>query len=244
MTRSDDMPTPHINANKGDIAESILLPGDPLRAKFIAENFLENPVLYNEVRGILGYTGTYKGVPVSVQGTGMGIPSISIYAHELIHEFGVKNLIRVGSCGAMQENVKIRDVIIASSASTTSSINRNRFKGLDFAPTADFELLLAAYNKAREMGINVHVGNVLSSDLFYDDSNAAKMFMDAGTLGVEMEAAALYTEAALAGARALTILTVSDSLITGEATTPQERQETFKEMMKIALEAIVALSDR
>lgn len=236
------MPTPHINANKGDIAKSILLPGDPLRAKFIAENFLENPRLYNEVRGILGYTGTYKGMEVSVQGTGMGIPSISIYAHELIHEFGVENLIRVGSCGAMQANVKIRDVIIASSASTTSSINKNRFRGMDFAPTADFHLLKAAYDVSKEMGINVHVGNVLSSDIFYDETDAAKLFMDAGTLGVEMEAAALYTEAALAGVHALTILTVSDSLITGEATSSQERQETFKEMVTVALEALLALS--
>ena len=236
------MATPHIIASKGDIAKSILLPGDPLRAKFIAENFLENPRLYNEVRGILGYTGTYKGMEVSVQGTGMGIPSISIYAHELIHEFGVENLIRVGSCGAMQENVKIRDVIIASSASTTSSINKNRFRGMDFAPTADFNLLKAAYDKSKEMGINVHVGNVLSSDIFYDETDAAKLFMDAGTLGVEMEAAALYTEAALAGVHALTILTVSDSLITGEATSSQERQETFKEMVTIALEALLSLS--
>lgn len=231
----------HIGAKKGDIAETILLPGDPLRAKFIAENFLENPVQYNDVRGMLGYTGTYKGVPVSVQGTGMGIPSISIYAHELIHDFGVKNLIRVGSCGSMQENVKVRDVIIASSASTTSSINKNRFRGMDFAPTASFELLHTAYNEAKELGIKVHVGNVLSSDIFYDSTGASALFMEAGTLGVEMEAAALYTEAAFAGVNALTILTVSDSLITGEETTALERQETFKEMMKIALETAVAL---
>lgn len=232
----------HIGANKGDIAKTILLPGDPLRAKFIAETFLENPKQYNNVRGMLGYTGTYKGVEVSVQGTGMGIPSISIYVHELIHEYGVKNLMRVGSCGSMQEHVKIRDVILASSASTTSSINKNRFRGLDFAPTASFELLHTAYTKAKELGVNVHVGNVLSSDIFYDTTGAAKLFMDAGTLGVEMEAAALYTEAALAGVNALTLLTVSDSLITGEETTSLERQETFKEMMKIALETAVAMA--
>ncbi len=235
----------HIEAKKGQIAKTILLPGDPLRAKFIAETFLENPVQYNNVRGMLGYTGTYKGVEISVQGTGMGIPSISIYVHELIHEYGVKNLMRVGSCGAMQEHVKIRDVILASSASTNSSINKNRFKGLDFAPTASFELLNTAYNKAKELGINnIHVGNVYSSDTFYDESDAAKLFMKAGVLGVEMEAAALYTEAALANVNALTILTVSDSLITGEATTSQERQETFKEMMKIALETAVAMDQK
>lgn len=231
----------HIGAKKGDIAKTILLPGDPLRARYIAEKFLENPKQYNEVRGMLGYTGTYKGVEVSVQGTGMGIPSISIYVHELIHEYGVKNLMRVGSCGAMQENVKIRDVILASSASTTSAINKNRFRGMDYAPTADFLLLNTAYNKSKELGIAVHVGNVLSSDIFYDTTGAAKLFMEAGTLGVEMEAAALYTEAALAGVRALTVLTVSDSLITGEETTAKERQETFDEMMKIALETAVAM---
>ena len=233
----------HIEANKGDIAKTILLPGDPLRAKFIAETFLENPKQYNNVRGMLGYTGTYKGVEVSVQGTGMGIPSISIYVHELIHEYGVKNLMRVGSCGSMQEHVKIRDVILASSASTTSSINKNRFRGMDFAPTASFELLHTAYTKAKELCVNVHVGNVLSSDIFYDTTGAAKLYMDAGTLGVEMEAAALYTEAAFAGVNALTLLTVSDSLITGEETTALERQETFKEMMKIALETAVAMSE-
>lgn len=233
----------HIEANKGDIAKTILLPGDPLRAKFIAETFLENPKQYNNVRGMLGYTGTYKGVEVSVQGTGMGIPSISIYVHELIHEYGVKNLMRVGSCGSMQEHVKIRDVILASSASTTSSINKNRFRGMDFAPTASFDLLHTAYTKAKELGVNVHVGNVLSSDIFYDTTGAAKLYMDAGTLGVEMEAAALYTEAAFAGVNALTLLTVSDSLITGEETTALERQETFKEMMKIALETAVAMAE-
>ncbi len=235
----------HISAEKGEIAKTILLPGDPLRAKFIAETFLENPKQYNNVRGMLGYTGTYKGVKISVQGTGMGIPSISIYVHELIHEYGVKNLMRVGSCGAMQEHVKIRDVILASSASTNSSINKNRFRGLDFAPTASFELLSTAYAKAKELGIeNIHVGNVYSSDVFYDESDAVKLFMEAGCLGVEMEAAALYTEAALAKVNALTLLTVSDSLITGEATTSQERQETFKEMMKIALETAVAMDQK
>ena len=243
MDRRDKMST-HIGAKQEDIAKTILLPGDPLRAKFIAENFLENPVQYNDVRGMLGFTGTYKGIPVSVQGTGMGIPSISIYVHELIHDYGVKNLMRVGSCGSMQENVKIRDVILASSASTTSSINKNRFREMDYAPTASFELLNIAYNKALELGIKVHVGNVLSSDIFYDTTGATALFQEAGTLGVEMEAAALYTEAAYAGVNALTLLTVSDSLITGEATTAQERQETFMEMMKIALETAVAMNDR
>lgn len=232
----------HIGAKKGDIAETILLPGDPLRAKFIAETFLEDPVQYNEVRGMLGYTGSYQGQRISVQGTGMGIPSISIYVHELIHEYGVKNLIRVGSAGAIRKEVKIRDVVLASSASTTNGFNRRRFQGLDFAPTADFELLKAAYESARELGIDPKVGNVLSSDIFYDELNSHELFSAFGTLCVEMEAAGLYTAAAQAGVRALAILTISDSLITGEATSSEERQKTFTDMMKIALEASLKIT--
>lgn len=233
----------HIGAVKGDVAKTILLPGDPLRAKFIAENFLENVKQYNEVRGMLGYTGTYKGVPVSVQGSGMGIPSISIYVHELIHEFGVKNLIRVGSAGAIVPEAKIRDVVIASSASTTNGFNKNRFRGFDFAPTADFTLLSKAYESARELGINPLVGNVLSSDIFYDETNSHELFAKAGTLCVEMEAAGLYTAAQMARVRALAILTISDSLVTGEATTSEERQKTFTDMMKIALETAVKVNE-
>lgn len=232
----------HIGATQGMIAETVLLPGDPLRAKFIAENFLEDVIQYNNVRGMLGYTGTYKGIRVSVQGSGMGIPSISIYAHELIHEYGVKNLIRVGTCGSIQEHTKVRDLILASSASTTSGVNKNRFRNFDFAPTADFSLLLAAYNSANELGKKVQVGNVLSSDIFYDETAAYKLFQKAGTLAIEMEAAALYTEAQMAGVKALTILTVSDSLVTSEETTAEERQKTFTDMMKIALETVVKVS--
>ena len=233
----------HIGAKPGDIAKTILLPGDPLRAKFIAETFLENPVQFNEVRGMLGFTGTYKGVPVSVMGTGMGIPSISIYVHELIHDYGVKNLMRVGSAGALIPEVVIRDVVLASSASTTNGFNKNRFRGLDYAPTADFTLLSKAYESAKELGLDAKVGNVLSSDIFYDETNAQGLFANAGTLCVEMEAAGLYTAAAMARVRALAILTISDSLVTGEATTSEERQKTFTDMMKIALETAVKVND-
>ena len=233
----------HIGAKPGDIAKTILLPGDPLRAKFIAENFLENPVQFNEVRGMLGFTGTYKGVPVSVMGTGMGISSISIYVHELIHEYGVKNLVRVGSAGAIVPEVNIRDVVLASSASTTNGFNKNRFHGFDFAPTADFTLLSKAHESTRELGIEPIVGNVLSSDIFYDETNSHELFAKAGTLCVEMEAAGLYTAAAMAKVRALAILTISDSLVTGEATTSEERQKTFTDMMKIALETAVKMND-
>jgi purine-nucleoside phosphorylase len=227
----------HIGAKEDQIAETVLLPGDPLRAKFIAETFLENPICYNEVRGMYGYTGSYKGKRVSVQGTGMGIPSISIYANELIESYGVKNLIRVGTCGSIQENVKIRDIILASGASTNSSVNKMRFKGMDFSPIASFELLRKAYDIAKNKGIEPKVGNVLSSDLFYnDDLEAWKLWAKYGVLGIEMEAAGLYTLAAKYGVNALTILTVSDSLVTGEETSAEERQSTFTTMMEIALE--------
>lgn len=232
----------HIGAQPGAIAPNILLPGDPLRAKFIAENFLENPIQYNNVRGMLGYTGTYKGIPVSVQGTGMGIPSISIYVHELIHDYGVKNLIRVGSAGAIRPEVEIRDVVLASSASTTNGFNRNRFRNFDYAPAADFELLRAAYDAAKELNLSPKVGNVLSSDIFYDETNAHELFAKAGTLCVEMEASGLYTAAAMAGVRPLAILTISDSIVTGAATSSEEREKTFTDMMQIALEALVTMN--
>ena len=236
------MATPHIGANKGDIAETILLPGDPLRAKYIAETFLENVVQYNNVRGMLGFTGTYKGKKVSVQGTGMGVPSIGIYAHELIAEFGVKNLIRIGTAGSYQENVKIRDVVLAMSASTDSAINKLRFNGADYAPTANAEMLFKAHEIAKQKGLNVKSGNVFTSDTFYgDDPNAWKKWAKFGVLCVEMETAQLYTTAAKLGANALTLLTISDSFITHEVTSAEERQTTFNEMIEVALETAIQL---
>lgn len=227
----------HIDAKNGDIAETILLPGDPMRAKWIAETFLENAVCYNEVRGMLGFTGTYKGKKISVQGTGMGIPSISIYAHELITEYGVKNLIRVGSAGAIKKEVEMRDVIIAMAASTNSSLNRNRFNGGDFAPTASFNLFDKAVQTARKLDIPFKAGNVLSSELFYtDDPKDHEMWAAYNVLCVEMEAAGLYSIAAKHNVNALAILTISDSLITGEKTSAEERETTFNQMIKIALE--------
>lgn len=227
----------HIDAKKGDIADTILLPGDPLRAKWIAETFLENATCYNEVRGMLGYTGTYKEQRISVQGTGMGIPSISIYAHELITEFGAKNLVRVGSAGAIQKGVEMRDVVIAMAASSNSSLNRNRFNGGDFAPTASFKLFDKAIKTARELGIAFKAGNVLSSDIFYTDNpKDHEMWAAFNVLCVEMEAAGLYSIAAKHDVNALAILTISDSLITGKKTSAEERETTFNQMIKIALE--------
>lgn len=232
----------HINAPAGAVAETVLLPGDPLRAKFIAETYLQDVSCYNEVRGMLGFTGTYKGRRLSVQGTGMGIPSIAIYASELMAEYGVKNLMRVGTCGAMQGHIRIRDLVLAQSASTDSSFNRNVFGGWDYAPTADFRMLRNAYDKALARGVNPHVGNVFSSDAFYrDDKTVTDLFTKYGVLAVEMETTGLYTLAAKHGANALSILTVSDHLITGEVTTPQERQTTFQSMMEIALETAITL---
>ncbi|WP_037290503.1 purine-nucleoside phosphorylase [Saccharibacillus sacchari] len=232
----------HIEAKVGDIAETILLPGDPLRAKFIADTYLEDVVQYNQVRGMLGFTGTYKGKRISVQGSGMGIPSFAIYANELISEYGVKNLIRVGTCGGMQESVRVRDVILAQAACTDSSMNRNTFPGFDFAPIASFGLLKEAYERAVEKGLNVHVGNILSSDIFYrDDKTVTTKLMEYGVLGVEMETTALYSLAAKFGVNALTILTVSDHLLTGEETTSAERQSTFNDMMEVALETALTL---
>jgi purine-nucleoside phosphorylase len=228
--------TVHINAKKGDIAETILLPGDPLRAKFIAETFLEEVNCYNTVRNMLGFTGLWNGKRVSVQGTGMGMPSIGIYSHELINEFGVKNLIRVGSCGSFQKHVKVRDVILGVSASTNSRYAHQFDLPGTYAPTASFDLLLKAKEEADRLGVPVHAGNILSSDVFYDaNPDAWKKWAEMGVLAVEMEAAALYMNAAKLGANALTILTVSDSLVTHELTTSEEREKTFTDMMKIAL---------
>jgi len=227
----------HINAKKGEVAESVLLPGDPMRAKWIADYFLENVIQYNDVRGMLGYTGTYKGKTVSVQGTGMGIPSTLIYAHELINEFGVKNLIRVGSAGSYQKEVKIRDIVIAMAASTNSGLNTIRFNGADYAPTASFNLFQKAIKVAEQKGIAIKAGNILSSDEFYaDDFNDFKKWADYGVLCVEMETNGLYTVAAKHNVNALSILTISDSLVTKERTTSEEREQTFKEMIEIALE--------
>ena len=227
----------HIGAKEGDIASTVLLPGDPLRAKYIAENFLTDAICYNEVRGMYGYTGTYKGKRISVQGTGMGIPSISIYVNELITNYQVKNLIRIGSCGSMQVDIKIRDVILAMSASTDSHINKIRFHGMDYASTANFDLLKKAYAIALEKDISVKVGSVLTSDTFYnDDPNSWKHWANYGILAVEMETAVLYTLAAKFKVNALSILTVSDSLVTREETTSEERQKTFNQMVEVALE--------
>ncbi|MFD2540706.1 purine-nucleoside phosphorylase [Lacinutrix gracilariae] len=227
----------HIGANKGDIAETILLPGDPLRAKWIAETFFENPVCFNEVRGMLGYTGTYQGKRISVMGTGMGVPSISIYAHELITQFDVKNLIRVGSAGSYQEHIKIRDVVLAMAASSNSGLNEQRFGGADYAPTANFELFNKAIEAAKEKNIPIKAGNIFTSDEFYaDDFESYKKWSKFGVLCVEMETAGLYTVAAKHNVNALTILTISDSLVTGEKTTSKERETTFKDMIEIAIE--------
>ncbi|WP_282943138.1 purine-nucleoside phosphorylase [Paenibacillus sp. RC67] len=232
----------HIGAKQGEIAETILLPGDPLRAKYIAETYLEDVICYNQVRGMLGFTGTYQGKRVSVQGSGMGIPSISIYANELISQYGVKNLFRVGTCGAMQEHVKVRDVILAQASCTDSSINRHVFGGFDYSPIASFPLLKAAYDRGTAKGMKLHVGNIFSSDVFYrDDKSIVQKLMDHGVLGVEMETTALYTLAAKLGVNALTILTVSDHLLTGEETTAEERQNTFNEMMEVALDTAISL---
>ncbi|AUS04022.1 purine-nucleoside phosphorylase [Pseudotamlana carrageenivorans] len=227
----------HIEAQKGDIAETILLPGDPLRAKWIAETFLENPVCFNKVRNMFGYTGTYNGKRVSVMGTGMGIPSISIYAHELITEYDVKNLIRVGSAGSYQEDVKIRDIVLAMAASSNSGLNEIRFNGADYAPTADFDLFKKALKAAETKNIPIKAGNIFSSDEFYaDDFKSFKKWSKFGVLCVEMETAGLYTVAAKHHVKALSILTISDSLVTGERTTSLERETTFKDMIDIALE--------
>ena len=234
------MATPHISAEKGAFAPSILLPGDPLRAEHIAENFLDDSVQVTAVRNMLGYTGSYKGVPVSVMGTGMGIPSASIYATELISEYGVERLIRVGSCGGIPPTVDIRDVILAIGACTDSGVNRVRYGNDDFAATADYWLLKAAEQAASAKGVSVKVGNVHSADLFYNPDGEAFDRMEAmGVLAVEMEAAGLYGVAAEKGGRALTIATVSDHVRTGEATSSDERQSTFNEMVEIALEAML-----
>ncbi|WP_430781231.1 purine-nucleoside phosphorylase [Actinoplanes sp. G11-F43] len=232
----------HIGGKPGDIAERVLLPGDPMRAKWIAETFLEDAVCYTEVRGMLGFTGTWKGERVSVQGSGMGMPSASIYTHELINEYGVKSLIRIGSCGALAMDLNLGDVIAAIGSATDSNMNRTRFDGLvDYAPVADFGLLRTAVEKAEEQGTPIRVGPILAADAFYTDRpDLYDSLADYGVLAVEMESAAIYTIAARYGAKALTILTVSDHIKRGEAMDSAQREKGFSNMVKIGLDTAIA----
>lgn len=232
----------HIGAPEGAIAPRVLLPGDPLRARFIAETYLENAKCYNEVRGMYGYTGTYKGFEISVQGTGMGMPSHAIYVHELINSYGAKTLIRVGSCGSIQPDLKMRDLVLALSASTNSSMVSQQFNGMNFAPTADWSLIQKAMQCGAELNLDFKAGNILSSDVFYDENPVAwKEWAKYGVMAVEMEAAALYTIAARFSVKALCLLTVSDSLVSREETTSEEREKTFTGMMELALETAIGV---
>ena len=235
-------PTPHINCTPSDFAKTVLMPGDPLRAKFIAENFLEAPRLVNNVRGIQGYTGRFEGEMISVMASGMGMPSIAIYSYELYSAFGVENIVRIGSAGAMQEKIRVRDIVLGAGACTNSRMAENfRLPG-SFAPIASFDLLRIAVEESEKMGLRFHVGNLLSSDTFYNDEEGLRPDETAlarwgkmGVMAVEMEAAALYMNAARLGKKALAVCTVSDHLITGEATTAEERQTSFTDMMMLAL---------
>ena len=234
------MSTPHIEAKPGDFAETVLMPGDPLRAKFIAENFLEDAKCVTRVRNMFGYTGTYKGKRISVMGSGMGIPSISIYATELYKNYGVENIIRIGSCGAVRDDIKVRDIVIGMAASTDSNVNRSRLNQCDFAACADFGLLQKVVNTAEKLDKPVHVGNVFTADLFYTPNPEMFALMEKyGILAVEMEAAGLFGVAAEYGKKALTVLTVSDHIKTGEVTTADERENTFKDMMELTLESVL-----
>jgi purine-nucleoside phosphorylase len=234
------MSTPHIEAQAGEFAETVLMPGDPLRAKFIAENFLDDAKCITQVRNMLGYTGTYKGKRVSVMGSGMGVPSISIYATELYKDYGVEKIIRIGSCGAVRDDIKIRDIIIGMAASTDSNVNRQRLANCDFAACADFSLLKSVVDTAEKLGKPVHVGNIFTADLFYTPNFEMFAQMEKyGILAVEMEAAGLYGVAAEYGKKALTVLTVSDHIKTGEKTTSEERETTFKDMMELTLESLL-----
>ena len=234
------MATPHINAEKGDFADTVLMPGDPLRAKYIADTYLENVRQVNDVRNMFGYTGTYKGREISVMGHGMGIPSVSIYAKELITDYGVKSIIRVGSCGAVRDDVNVRDVVIGMGACTDSKVNRMRFNDHDFAAIADFELTSHAVAAAKAQNVPVKVGNIFSADLFYNpQTDMAELMKHYGIVGVEMEAAGLYGVAAEFGARALTICTVSDHILKGDSLSSADRQTTFNDMMVIALDTVL-----
>ena len=230
------IPTPHINAKLGDFAKTVLMPGDPLRAKFIAETFFEDAVLVNNVRGIQGYTGTYEGKRVSVMASGMGMPSIGIYSYELFNFYDVDNIIRIGSAGAMHEKLPVRSLVIGMGASYDSTFAEQYKLPGTYAPTASYDLLRMAVDKAEEMGLSYRVGNILSSDTFYSDAKDGLVWQKMGVLAAEMEAAALYMNAARAGKNALAILTISDNIVTGEACTAEERQNTFTQMMKLALE--------
>lgn len=232
----NNLPTPHISAKAGDFAKTVLMPGDPLRSKFIAENFLEDAVLVNNVRGIQGYTGTYKGKRVSVMASGMGMPTIGIYSYELFNFYGVENIIRIGSAGAISPEAKLRSIVIGMGASYNSSFADQFNLPGTYAPTASYALLKKATDAAERMELPVIVGNLLSNDLFYDDANRTMEWQKMGVLAVEMESAALYMNAARAGKNALCICTISDSLVTGEACTAEERQSTFTQMMELALE--------
>lgn len=235
------MATPHINAEPGDFADAVIMPGDPLRAKFIAENYLDEARQVNDVRNMLGFTGRYKGQPLSVLGHGMGIPSCSIYCSELVNSFGVKRLFRAGSCGAVSKKVRLRDIIIAMGACTDSKVNRVRFRGHDFAAIADYELLQTAVAQAKQKGLAHHVGNVFSADLFYTPEPEMFELMEKYQVyGVEMEAAGIYGLAAEFGAKALTICTVSDHIVSGERLSAEERQVGFKEMIELILETAIA----
>ena len=237
------MATPHNTAEKGDFAKTVLMPGDPLRAKYIAENFLTEPKLVNDVRGIQGYTGTYKGVPVSVMASGMGMPSMAIYSYELFNFYGVENILRVGSAGAISTELKLRDIVLGQGACTNSSMQDNFGVSGHFAPIASWDLLKTAAEVCEEKGLRYKAGNLVSSDVFYnDDASFNQPFINLGALAVEMEAAALYMNAARAGKRALAICTISDHIITGEATSAQERQTTFRDMMELALEVAVRMN--
>ena len=230
------VPTPHINAKVGDFAKTVLMPGDPLRAKFIAENFLKNAVLVNNVRGVQGYTGTYKGKRVSVMASGMGMPSIGIYSYELFNFFDVENIIRIGSAGAISEELKLRDIVIGMSASYNSVYAAQYNLPGTYAPTASYSLVKKAADTAEKMGLSYKVGNILSNDLFYDDGMRTLEWQKMGVLAVEMESAALYMNAARAGKNALCICTISDCLFSDAACTAEERQSTFTQMMELALE--------
>ncbi|MDE6997280.1 MAG: purine-nucleoside phosphorylase [Oscillospiraceae bacterium] len=238
------MSTPHNSAQPGDFAKTVLMPGDPLRAKFIADTFLENAKLVNNVRGIQGYTGTYKGTPVSVMASGMGMPSMGIYSHELFSQYGVENIIRIGSAGAISEKLKLRDVIAGQASCTDSNFAHQYGLPGQFAPIADFTLLETAVAAARGLGVEMPVGSLLSSDVFYDASDSTMKWAEMGVLAVEMESAALYMTAARLGKRALAICSISDSIVTGEALDAKARQTTFTSMMRIALETAVRMAGK
>ncbi|MBQ3868548.1 MAG: purine-nucleoside phosphorylase [Clostridia bacterium] len=234
-------PTPHINATPEDFARTVLMPGDPLRAKFIAENYLENPRLVNNVRGIQGYTGTYKGHPVSVMASGMGQPSIGIYSYELFNFFGVDNIIRVGSCGGFSKDLHVKDIVIAMGSCTNGNYALQYNLPGTFCPIADYDLLAAAVESCKERGVHYKVGSIFSSDMFYDDADSGMQWAKMGVLGVEMESAALYCNAARAGKRALAICTVSDSFVYDECMTAEEREKSLTDMIVVALETALKI---